>query len=269
MAISPVTGSPGLDVTNGVPTAEQLANKRTVTADVEGDQIKTSSVQDADRMKVFDKNGKNLGKQDFLNLLVTQLRFQDPMSPTENTEFVAQLAQFSNLEGTNNINTAIEDLGKQIASLVGNQKASSDAISNSSATSMIGKTVRVTADDVIYDPNDAEPIKINVHSDAGKASVLSVLDSEGTIVNAVPIPSPGENLLEWNGTKLNGSKAPGGKYTLKVTTLDGKTDTGYAYLQDRVTGINYSKDGMKIEVRGQSIAMDKIVHVGEAEENGE
>ena len=53
---------------------------------------------------------KELGKMDFLKLLVTQLQFQDPFEPMENTEFVTQLAQFSALEGTSNVEQAINDL---------------------------------------------------------------------------------------------------------------------------------------------------------------
>jgi flagellar basal-body rod modification protein FlgD len=255
-----------LDV-NGVPTADQLSTRR-VSATLDGNQLKSSNLDNAGSTKVFDNAAKTLGKQDFLNLLVTQLRFQDPMAPTENTEFVAQLAQFSNLEGTQNINTSIEDLGKQITSLVASQKSSSDAIGNSSATSLIGKQVRVDVKTVDFDPKK-DPISINVHSDPGQASVLTVLDAKENILNAVPIPSPGENLLQWNGTKLDGTKVPPGKYTLRVTTLDGKTDTGYAYMQDRVSGINFTKDGMRLEVRNQSFGIDQVVHVGEGDVAGD
>lgn len=49
-----------------------------------------------------------MGKQEFLNLLVTQLRYQDPLKPMEDTEFVAQLAQFSALEQMQNLNDSFE-----------------------------------------------------------------------------------------------------------------------------------------------------------------
>lgn len=264
--IDPTATTPApLDLTN-IPTAAQLASRR-VSASLDGDQIQ-SNVDNAGQTNVFDAANKKMGKQDFLNLLVTQLRYQDPLQPTENTEFVAQLAQFSNLEGTQNINTSIEDLGKQITSLVGNQKSSSDAISNSSATSMIGKQVRVSTPTVDFDPNSADPMSINVHSE-GTDSVLSILDDKENIINVVPIPSPGENLLLWNGTKMDGTKVPAGKYTLKVTTHDGKSDTGTAYMQDRVTGINYTKDGMRLEVRGQNVGIDQVLHVGEDAASGD
>src|SRR3972149_296166 len=64
---------------------------------------------------------KNLGKEDFLKLLVTQLRYQDPMAPEDPKDFVAQLAQFSSLEQQINANTNLRDLGKLIEYLKGSQ----------------------------------------------------------------------------------------------------------------------------------------------------
>jgi flagellar basal-body rod modification protein FlgD len=258
--IKPVTPASPLDV-GGITDPSTLA-KRRISAEVNGDQLTSSTVNEGNS-KIFDSASKKLGKQDFLKLLVTQLRFQDPLSPTENTEFVAQLAQFSNLEGTQNINTSIEDLTKKLETMVSGQATSATSISNASATSLIGKRVRVTASDIIFDPSSKKGIDINVHADAGNTSVLSILDEKGVIVNALPISKPGELLIQWNGQKIDGSMAPAGKYQLKITTRDGTADTGYTYLEDRVTGINYSKTGLRLEVRGQSINMDQVVHVGE------
>ncbi|MHB8064584.1 MAG: flagellar hook capping FlgD N-terminal domain-containing protein [Ruminiclostridium sp.] len=81
----------------------------------------TKTKQDSTR-----KTGGDLGKNDFLNLLVTQLRYQDPLNPTDDKEFIAQMAQFSSLEQMQNMN---------------------GVLSNSQAFNLIGKDVTATITD--------------------------------------------------------------------------------------------------------------------------
>ncbi len=69
---------------------------------------------------------QNLGKQDFLNLLMTQLRHQDPLNVQQDKEFIAQMAQFSTLEQTTNLSLAMENLAgfqqlTQGAALIGKE----------------------------------------------------------------------------------------------------------------------------------------------------
>lgn len=60
-----------------------------------------------------------LGKDDFLKMLVTQLRYQDPLQPMEDKEFIAQMAQFSSLEQMQNMNTAM--ITTQATNLIGKE----------------------------------------------------------------------------------------------------------------------------------------------------
>ena len=72
------------------------------------------------------RNKNTLGKDDFLNLLVTQLQYQDPLKPMEDKEFIGQMAQFSSLEQMQNMNTAFSSvkafsmIGKEITANVKN-----------------------------------------------------------------------------------------------------------------------------------------------------
>ncbi|MDO5774292.1 MAG: flagellar hook assembly protein FlgD [Spirochaetales bacterium] len=76
---------------------------------------------------------RDLGKDDFLKLLITQLSNQDPTSPMENTQFIAQMAQFSSLEQMTNMN---QEFSKMNSMLVSSQ-----------AVGTIGKTVDITLGD--------------------------------------------------------------------------------------------------------------------------
>jgi flagellar basal-body rod modification protein FlgD len=62
-------------------------------------------------------NRTGLGQDAFLKLLVTQLQNQDPMSPTDNTQFIAQLATFSSLEQLTTISSGIKSLSSEVASI--------------------------------------------------------------------------------------------------------------------------------------------------------
>ena len=65
------------------------------------------------------KTSQDLGKDDFLNLLVTQLKYQDPMSPMEDKEFISQMAQFTSLEQMKNMNNSVQIT--QATSFIGKQ----------------------------------------------------------------------------------------------------------------------------------------------------
>ena len=70
-----------------------------------------AAAYDASQTKEVKKNDE-LGKDAFLQLLVTQLKNQDPLDPQDNGEYIAELAQFSSLEQMTNVVSKLEDLGK-------------------------------------------------------------------------------------------------------------------------------------------------------------
>jgi len=79
-----------------------------VTSIVDGMVVDTASQATETTKKSADNN---LGKDAFLQLLVTQMKYQDPLNPTQDTDFIAQLAQFSSLEQLQNLNQSFSDTG--------------------------------------------------------------------------------------------------------------------------------------------------------------
>ena len=70
----------------------------------------TGSVLDQYQIKDREVKSNDLGKNEFLELLVTQLNNQNPLEPQENGEFIAQLAQFSTVEGVEKLNSSMETM---------------------------------------------------------------------------------------------------------------------------------------------------------------
>ncbi|MEP7347372.1 MAG: flagellar hook capping FlgD N-terminal domain-containing protein, partial [Gemmatimonadaceae bacterium] len=111
--------------------------------------------------------GGAMGKNEFLKLLTTQMRYQDPMNPMEGSKMASDLAQFTGLEQLVNINEALTAQQTQYSTML-------LAINNSVALSTIGKTVMV-ADDQVVIAADAAGVK------GGKVVADIAKDGNGTL----------------------------------------------------------------------------------------
>ncbi|GAA6131670.1 flagellar hook assembly protein FlgD [Halopseudomonas sabulinigri] len=153
-----------------------------------------------------------LGKDQFLELLVAQMNNQDPLSPQENGEFIAQLAQFSTVEGIENMNTSMEAL------LSGYQ--SSQALQ---ASSMVGRTVIVPSDQAMVDTANGLEGQFALPKNSGAVTV-KVLDSSGSLVDTINMGSleAGMHDFTWDGQDSSGNILPPGAYTFEATAaIDG------------------------------------------------
>ncbi|WP_150303527.1 flagellar hook assembly protein FlgD [Pseudomonas saliphila] len=150
--------------------------------------------------------GDELGKNEFMNLLVAQMNNQDPLSPQDNGEFIAQLAQFSTVEGIENMNTTMDSL------LSGYQ--SSQALQ---ASSLVGRSVIVPTMNAMVDTQQGIKGQLALTQRSDNVSV-NVYDEKGSLVSTVNMGAKEAGMLDfkWDGKNGSGETLPAGKYKFEA-----------------------------------------------------
>jgi flagellar basal-body rod modification protein FlgD len=224
--------------------------------------LKSSTVT-GDRNSALFTAKNELGKMDFLKLLVMQMQFQDPLQPTDNTEFVAQMAQFSSLEGNMNIEKAINNLNESFQKTVDAQGNSATSITNASAVSLIGKEVRMMEKQVYFSGAAGTKVPIRVHLGNHDGATVEIRDADGNVLRTLTTSGKdGENstVVEWDGLTDEGKTADSGSYDIYIQGED--TDSSlYAFVEDSVEGVRFSGTGPLVKIGGQELPVSVLMDV--------
>jgi flagellar basal-body rod modification protein FlgD len=224
----------------------------------------TSKVTGGDAASAAAKIKKSeLGKNDFLMLLITQLKYQDPMSPMDNTQFLSQMAQFQSLEANNNVLKAIEDLGTSYKDSVSAQQSSAASMNNASSVSLIGKQVRIKETNVLWDGAIGSTIPITVNLGSNSGATVQVLDSDGKVLKTIQTKdkdSQNSSTVSWDGTSDNGDYVQAGTYKINIVGQD-TDDSLYAFIQDIVQGVRFGSDGVLLKIAGKELAASDVMDV--------
>jgi flagellar basal-body rod modification protein FlgD len=196
----------------------------------------------------------SLGKEDFLTLLVAQLQNQDPLNPSDPTEFTAQLAQYSSLEQLMSVNENIENL----ASTSQNQQ-------QLSALGLMGREVVVDKGD--FQLGDSEvTLGYNLDAQADRVE-LHVQDSRG---NSLAVIKPtdmtaGSHFVPWDGTDINGHPVAQGSYTLSVLALDTNEEGigSQPLIKGKVTGVDLDGSQSTLVTNCGSYALSNVKSIRE------
>ena len=185
--------------------------------------------------------------QDFLGLLMTQLKNQDPTSPLDTNQFTSQLVEFASVEQQINQNSS---LTKLIELTQGNAVLQS--------AEMVGKQVEVASDwlalqdglgALSFSTAAAQPVRVSVLNEAGVAVHEADLASK-----------PGANTWAWDGRDGAGRQLPDGAYRVAVTTegVDGPAQALPFSVLATATGVQRNDGGMQLQLGALSVNMSAV-----------
>jgi len=187
-----------------------------------------------DRQKETTAPSGELQQEQFLELMLTQLKNQDPLKPMESGDFLGQIAQFGTVTG-------IGELQKSFSSLAASLQ-SSQALQ---ASTMVGRNVLI----------ESETVRLGVESKPGLAFELPsaandvrlfIEDQSGQVVRQVGFGARDKGLVDftWDGLDSSGARLPPGNYVIKAAAaLDGADQALPTFVQAPVESVTLSRDG--------------------------
>jgi flagellar basal-body rod modification protein FlgD len=187
--------------------------------------------------------GNSMSQADFLTLLTTQLQAQDPTKPMDNTQFVSQLAQFSQLASTQDLNTSVNNLSSQLTSSL----QSSQVLAS---VNMVGRNVLVPTAALSYAGSTMSGA-VGIGSAVANAQV-AITNGAGQVVRTIDLGPQQAGLADfsWDGMDANGNPLPPGQYGVSAVDPQGNALT--TYVSGNVTGVGYggTSVGTYVQVNG-------------------
>ena len=205
-------------------------------------EIATSSLATADTAEKAESS--TLGQNEFMKLMLTQMQHQDPFKPTGNTEFIAQMAQFSSVTGIDAMRATLDKFV--------NDQASTKMLD---AANLVGRTAMITSNEV--ELNAESPVVIEYTlPDSTQAATAMISDQTGELVHRIDLGARnrGAHLLEWDGNTADKGKAAPGLYNVRVEYPgnEGETTAASISVATTVKSVNLGANGSNLMTGAKS-----------------
>lgn len=196
----------------------------------------------------------NLNQDSFLQLLVAQLKNQDPTSATaqDPNQMIQQLTAFSSLDQATQTNSLLQGLQSQ-----------NQALFQAQAAAMVGKTVKVDGSGFHLQGGQAT---FGLNLSAPADVTVTVTDAKGNIVATLPEGelAAGDQSIAWNGKDASGNPLPDGDYkvAVKATGSDGKAVPYTTSLTLKVDSVVFNTDGsIALLSNGNRFSLSNVLQV--------
>lgn len=191
--------------------------------------------------------GPTLGKQDFLKLLITQLRNQDPLNPLDQNQFLAQTAQFTSLENLQNISTQLAEM-----------KLLSQGQTLAQGASLLGKAATASGRGVTLGHSPAE---LSFVVQAPGNIQIQILDAQNTVVRHLSTDTDvaGAYAVTWDGFDSTGRSVAPGVYHYRVIPQGGAVAVA---AQGTLSGMTPTATGVVYHLGDAIVRADDLITVG-------
>ncbi len=190
------------------------------------------------------KDKTELGQNEFLKLMTTQLANQDPLQPMENGDFMGQIAQFGTVNGITDLLASFKDLAANLQS--------SQALQ---ASNLIGRQVLVNLDQG-YLPQGGSLVGAAELASSSSDVAVNVFDSSGEVIARVELGAQPAGLtqFQWDGTTFGGQKAPAGRYRIEIeATYGDSTESITPQVIDNVRSLTLGGLGQEMQVELENL----------------
>ena len=201
-----------------------------------------------------EEKANELGQDDFLTLMMTQLKNQDPFKPMENGEFLGQMAQFSTVSGIEGMQSSLE---KMTGSFGTNQTLQ--------ASQLIGQSVLVEDSTAHLKTDGTVAGRFELPTSSGSVKV-AVMDISGRLVREIDLgeKSSGRHDFNWDGKNSLGEQLPAGQYTIDITAATGDSRIAVPLLLSRkIDSVEFGNEGavQLNTVDGEVITLDQVKQI--------
>lgn len=197
---------------------------------------------------------ESLGQGDFLKLMTAQMKNQDPFAPVDNTQMVAQMAQFSQLAGISEMSTTLKAMADKLG-----------ATSTADAVSYIGRTVLTAGNTAYARTTGGIAGAVELTGDADKV-LVTIADASGATLKSMNLGTQAEGTAtyDWDGKTESGADAGTGPFTVTVTAQkDGMTVPSTGLVWAPVQSVSTVDGAAKLVVPGVgTISADKVREIG-------
>ncbi|TVQ66277.1 MAG: hypothetical protein EA360_06555 [Balneolaceae bacterium] len=197
-----------------------------------------------------------LGQQQFLQLLVAQMRNQDPINPLDGAEFASQLAQFNSVEQLISVNQGLKSLQES-------QDLMSASLNNSMAATLTGKQAKVMTNEIHL--SDGEPVHLKFELQTGADEIEVIIrNASGSEVRRETIPGmpSGENEWSWDGKNDAGATLFDGTYTVELKAKSsGSPVSSMMFLEGVVEKVRFTGDGVFLSVNNIQVPIGDVQEI--------